>query len=159
MGGGHDEYYKKPHDDPLSSLVSVHGTCRYGPTEGEDMNSTRRVFLKAVGTAIANLMLSPYVYAQADSRRDHRPNVILILADDHRFDAMGFAGHPFLQTPHMDRMARDGVYLANAFVTTSLCSPSRASILTGLYAHNHAVIDNYNPVPTSLRFFPEYLQK
>jgi len=59
----------------------------------------------------------------------------------------------------MDRMAKEGVHLANAFVTTSLCSPSRASILTGLYAHNHRVVDNYNPVPTSLRFFPEYLQE
>jgi N-acetylglucosamine-6-sulfatase len=85
--------------------------------------------------------------------------VILVLTDDHRFDAMGFMGHPFLDTPHMDRMAREGVHLTNAFVTTSLCSPSRASILTGLYAHNHGVIDNYNPVPTGLKFFPEYLQE
>jgi len=58
----------------------------------------------------------------------------------------------------MNRMAREGVHLANAFVTTSLCSPSRASVLTGLYAHNHGVIDNYNPVSGKLRFFPEYLQ-
>ncbi|MGY8692968.1 MAG: sulfatase-like hydrolase/transferase, partial [Verrucomicrobiia bacterium] len=59
-------------------------------------------------------------------------NVIFILTDDHRYDAMGFMGHPFLKTPGLDRIAAEGVHLKNAFVTTSLCSPSRASILTGL---------------------------
>ncbi len=86
-------------------------------------------------------------------------NVIFILTDDHRWDAMGFLDHPFLETPSMDRMARDGLYAPYAFVTTSLCSPSRASILTGLYAHNHRVVDNYNPVDSSLVFFPQYLQR
>ena len=60
-------------------------------------------------------------------------NVVFFLTDDHRFDAMGFTGHPFLETPHLDSLASNGVHLKNAFVTTSLCSPSRASILTGLY--------------------------
>ena len=71
---------------------------------------------------------------------------------------MGFMGHPFLETPNLDYMAREGVHFGNAFVTTSLCSPSRASIITGLYAHNHGVVDNYHPVDSSLTFFPEYLQ-
>jgi len=115
--------------------------------------------MKAMGTGMASFALPSYIYCRENSRQNHRPNVIFILTDDHRFDAMGFMGHPFLETPHMDRMAKEGVHLTNAFVTTSLCSPSRASILTGLYAHNHGVIDNYNPVPASLRFFPEYLQK
>jgi len=85
-------------------------------------------------------------------------NVVLIVADDHRFDALGCAGHPFLKTPRLDELARGGAHLRNAFVTTSLCSPSRASILTGLYAHRHRVIDNNNPVPAGLTFFPQYLQ-
>ncbi len=85
-------------------------------------------------------------------------NIILILTDDHRYDAMGFMGHPFLETPNLDRLAKDGVHFANAFVTTSLCSPSRASILTGLYAHNHHVVDNYNPVREDLTFFPQRMQ-
>ena len=87
-----------------------------------------------------------------------RPNILVILTDDHRYDALGFLGHPFLKTPHMDRLAAEGVHFQNAYVTTSLCSPSRASILTGLYAHNHRVVDNYNPVGKSLTFFPELLQ-
>ncbi len=88
-----------------------------------------------------------------------RPNILVILTDDHRYDALGFLDHPFLETPHLDRIAREGAHLANAFVTTSLCSPSRASILTGLYAHNHRVVDNYNPIPEGLQFFPELLQE
>lgn len=59
----------------------------------------------------------------------------------------------------MDAMARNGVHLKNAFVTTSLCSPSRASILTGLYTFRHRVIDNNRLVPTGTLFFPQYLQK
>lgn len=86
-------------------------------------------------------------------------NAILILSDDHRYDALGFLGHPFLQTPHLDSLARNGAHLRNAMVTTALCSPSRASILTGLYTHRHRVIDNNRPVPPGVRFFPEYLQK
>lgn len=88
-----------------------------------------------------------------------RPNILVILTDDHRYDAMGFLGHPFLKTPHLDRLATEGVHFKNAYVTTSLCSPSRASILTGLYAHNHRVVDNYHPVSESLTFFPELLQR
>ncbi len=90
----------------------------------------------------------------------NRMNVIFILSDDHRYDFMGFTGKvPFLETPNMDRMATGGAHLQNAFVTTSLCSPSRASILTGLLSHRHQVVDNQSLVPDSITFFPEYLQK
>lgn len=105
------------------------------------------------------LILCLHSATQLASAEDSRPNVVLVLCDDHRWDAMSMMGHPFLKTPHMDRLAREGVHFENAFVTTSLCSPSRASILTGLFAHNHGVVDNYHPVDPSLTFFPQYLQK
>lgn len=87
------------------------------------------------------------------------PDIIFVLADDHRYDAMGCAGHPWVETPAMDRLAREGARFPKAMVTTSLCSPSRASILTGLYAHKHRVVDNYHPVAPDLVFFPQILQK
>ena len=87
-------------------------------------------------------------------------NIIFVLSDDHRYDAMGFLkGQEWLETPHMDRMAREGVYFRNAFVTTALCSPSRATILTGKYAHNHKIVDNNTPIPPGTVFFPKYLQE
>ena len=87
-------------------------------------------------------------------------NIIFILADDHRYDAMGFMNKvQGLQTPGMDRMAREGAHLQNAFVSTALCSPSRASILTGQYAHTHTVVDNDAPLPANLVFFPQYLKE
>lgn len=87
-------------------------------------------------------------------------NVIFILSDDHRYDFMGFMNKvPGLKTPNMDRLAKEGAHLENAFVCTSLCSPSRASILTGEYPHTHTIVDNNAPLPEGLIFFPEYLQK
>nr|ARR75637.1 acetylglucosamine-6-sulfatase [uncultured bacterium] len=73
---------------------------------------------------------------------------------------MGFMKKiPGLQTPGLDRMAREGAHIKNAFVSTALCSPSRASILTGQYAHTHTVVDNDAPLPANLKFFPQYLQQ
>ncbi|MGI4833099.1 MAG: sulfatase family protein [Janthinobacterium lividum] len=87
-------------------------------------------------------------------------NVVFILTDDHRYDFMGFTGKlPWLKTPNMDRLYQGGAHLKNAFVTTSLCSPSRASILTGQYSHVHKVVDNLAPVAPNTIFFPQYLQR
>ena len=87
-------------------------------------------------------------------------NIIFILTDDHRYDALGFLKtQTFIETPNLDKIASEGAYLPNAFVTTALCSPSRASILSGLYAHKHQVIDNNNPVSNKLIFFAQYLQQ
>lgn len=91
--------------------------------------------------------------------QDKKMNVVFVLCDDHRFDCLGAAGHPFLETPHIDALASQGAMLTHTYVTTSLCSPSRASILTGQYAHNHRVVDNYHPVDPSLVFFPQQMQK
>lgn len=85
------------------------------------------------------------VWAQAK-----RPNVILVITDDQRWDCLSCAGHPHLKTPHLDRLAREGIHFKNAFCTTSLCSPSRASILSGLYAHRHGVTNNFTDYPANL---------
>jgi len=88
---------------------------------------------------------------------DQRLNVIFVLTDDQRYDELAFL-NPVLHTPNMDALAREGVHFSNAFVTTSLCSPSRASILTGQMMHNHGVVDNNRPLPKGLKLFPKRLQ-
>jgi N-acetylglucosamine-6-sulfatase len=80
--------------------------------------------------------------ALAGPADDAPPNFVVVLVDDLRWDDLGIEGHPFVETPAIDRMAREGVRFRNAFATTPLCSPSRASILTGQYAHTHGIVDN-----------------
>jgi len=87
-----------------------------------------------------------------------QPNVIFVLTDDQRYDELGFM-NDIIETPNIDKMAAEGVHFKNAFVTTALCSPSRASILTGQYMHNHGVVDNNAPPRDGTIFFPSYLQK
>ncbi|MBI4873833.1 MAG: sulfatase [Acidobacteria bacterium] len=91
--------------------------------------------------------------------RAGKRNIVLILSDDHSYGHLGCTGHPWLRTPNLDRMAAGGVLFRNAFVTTSLCSPSRASILTGQYAHAHGVIGNDMDLPAGAATFPEFLQR
>ena len=101
------------------------------------------------------------VLALASPLAAQRRNIILILSDDHRYDFLGFMPQApaFLETPGLDRMAAGGAHLANAFVTTALCSPSRASIFTGQYAHRHGVVDNSSGIPPGTAFFPSRLQQ
>jgi arylsulfatase A-like enzyme len=88
-----------------------------------------------------------------------RPNIVFVLMDDMRWDLMACAGHRFLRTSNLDRIAREGARFANAFVCLSLCSPSRASFLTGLYSHVHGVLDNRTPLDYSrLTTLPQILQ-
>ncbi|MFC4700659.1 sulfatase [Glaciecola siphonariae] len=96
--------------------------------------------------------------SEQDKAHTTQQNVIFILTDDQRYDQLGFM-NPEIQTPNIDKLASEGVHFKNAFVTTSLCSPSRASILTGQYMHNHGVVDNNSSAKASSRFFPEYLQQ
>jgi N-acetylglucosamine-6-sulfatase len=90
-----------------------------------------------------------------------RPNIVVILMDDLRWDDLGCMGHPFVETPHIDRIAREGALFRNAFATTPLCSPSRASFLTGLYPRTHGVIDNVDRSAQSHRLvtFPLLLHQ
>ena len=90
-----------------------------------------------------------------------RPNVVVVLVDDLRWDEISCAGHPFVRTPHIDRVAYEGARFRNAFATTPLCSPIRASLLTGLYAHHHGIADNTDRSRQSHRLvtFPRILHE
>lgn len=89
---------------------------------------------------------------------DARPNVLVIITDDQRWDALSCPGHPLLKTPNLDRLAAEGARFANAFVTTSLCSPSRASMMSGRYAHRHGVLNNFTEYPDALPSYPKRLR-
>lgn len=84
-------------------------------------------------------------------------NVIFILVDDLRYDGLGFLQRG-IKTPNIDRLATGGSYFPNTRVTSSLCSPSRATILTGMTARNHGVVDNNQASEEGLTYFPKYLQ-
>jgi len=131
----------------------------------------RRRFLRAGGLGLAAMAASGCLSRLSEAADapasggaapgPQRRNILFILSDDHRWDFMSFMPQApaFLETPNMDRMAREGAHIANAFVSTSLCSPSRATVLTGQYMHHHRVVDNQRPVPPGTVFFPQYLQK
>ena len=90
-----------------------------------------------------------------------RPNIIVVVVDDLRWDELGVTGHPFLQTPNIDRLATDGAMFTNAFHSVPLCSPNRATILTGQYPSTHGIIDNVSRARAShgLKTFPQALQR
>jgi len=122
---------------------------------------TARVLFTSIAVFLALAMGHDHGMAFGEVKRTPPRNVILLVSDDHRYDFMGFMPQApsFLETPNLDRMAREGAHCLNAFVATSLCSPSRASILSGLYMHHHHVVDNQRPVPPGTVFFPQLLQQ
>jgi len=88
-----------------------------------------------------------------------QPNIILIIADDISWDDIGCYGNKGVHTPNLDRLARQGIRFTNAFVTSSSCSPSRSSIITGRYPHNTGAAELHTPLPAHLTYFPELLKK
>jgi arylsulfatase A-like enzyme len=120
---------------------------------------TRRDAIKKIGATAALAGLGLPALAEASGETRGKPNILFILTDDHRWDAFSCAGHPFIKTPNLDRIAQEGIRFENAFVTTSLCSPSRASFLTGQYAHAHGVVTNHTPWDNSNVTFIELLKK
>lgn len=106
------------------------------------------------------LMASEASFASGQAAQ--KPNVVLIIADDHRADWMGHKGNPFMVTPNLDRLAAEGISFENAFATSGVCSPSRASILTGRYAHRASapqIIWRNNSFLMTQKTFPQYLKQ
>lgn len=130
------------------------------------MKISRRALRKSLLGALSGLALlsgqTPLAAketARPTNTQVQRPrNIVFVLVDDLRYDGMGFL-QPRIRTPNIDRMAREGTYYPNAMVTSALCSPSRATILTGMTARNHGVVDNNHSTEAGLTFFPSYLQK
>lgn len=112
-------------------------------------------------TAVCLLALASPAFAQPAPAREapRRPNFLFLLTDDQRWDALGVvqreqgdrARFPWFETPHLDRLAAEGVRFRNAFVVNSLCSPSRAAFLTGRYNHDNGIVNNHTPLPEVTR--------
>src|SRR5215208_241562 len=100
----------------------------------------RRQFLAAGASAAA--LAAAGVRAADKASAPTRPNIVVIVVDDMRFDEYRAGGHPYLETPHIDALAAGGATFRNAYHTTPLCSPNRACILTGQYASRHGIVDN-----------------
>lgn len=131
---------------------------------GNEEGRSRRGALKAFTGFGATSLLAGCTDIRTLGASDRRPhNVVVVFSDDHRYDFLGFLDEPdtpaFLETPNMSRMARQGAHLSNAFVNTSLCGPSRATVLTGRHTHEHGVLTNKRPIPTVDETFPKRLQE
>src|SRR3954469_22459518 len=94
--------------------------------------------MKNIATSLLLLLLLISHFTQAQTK----PNIVIIISDDHAFQAIGAYGSKLMPTPNIDRIAKEGVLFNRAYVTNSLCGPSRAVILTGKYSHKNGFIDN-----------------
>ncbi|HQR09597.1 MAG TPA: sulfatase-like hydrolase/transferase, partial [Gemmatales bacterium] len=104
---------------------------------------------------VALLFMLPQI-----AKATEKPNFVIMMCDDQRFNAMSCAGNTIIKTPNMDRLAAEGMYFKNMFVTNSLCAPSRATLLTGLYSHANGVTDNFGKnVSANIKMLPEYLHE
>lgn len=123
--------------------------------------SQRTQYLVTLTRCCVALLAASAFVAASFAAPAARPNIVFVLVDDLRWDDLGAAGHPFVKTPHLDRVAKEGVLFRNAFATTVICSPSRANILTGLHTHAHGIIDNTDRSAAShkLATFPQALQR
>lgn len=88
-----------------------------------------------------------------------RPNILLIMSDQHRFDCMGAYGNQEIKTPHLDELSAESVVYENSFCAAPVCTPSRYSLMTGLYPHQHQGYSNHSTIPAGIETFPRILQK
>ncbi|MEM7314486.1 MAG: sulfatase-like hydrolase/transferase, partial [Planctomycetota bacterium] len=105
----------------------------------------------------ATLAVASWAIAQTASA-SRPPNIVLIIADDMNWDDCGAYGHPSIRTPNIDRLADEGLLFQHAYLTTSSCSPSRASIITGKYPHNTGAEQLHWPIPKGSVTFVEKLK-
>jgi N-sulfoglucosamine sulfohydrolase len=111
--------------------------------------------MKPLRTALLTCLLSAAFLASAATR----PNFVLFIADDISWNDLGCYGHPTLQTPHIDAMARNGLRFNQAYLTISSCSPSRCSLITGRYPHNTGAPELHTSLPDGQPLFPRLLRE
>lgn len=132
-------------------------------TKGESKGALVRGIVRAALAFLTCALLLSGGLCPAASARAGRPNIVFVITDDQRWDSLGVTGHPYARTPNIDRLAREGALFTNFFATTPLCSPSRASFLTGQYARAHKVTNNdrvgLDAISHTLVTFPRRLRE
>ena len=113
---------------------------------------------KVIQVIVGVLFLFP-ITTKAQRSKTKRPNIIFIMSDDHAYQAISAYDDKLIQTPNIDRLAKEGMLFTNASVTNSICAPSRATILTGKHTHINGKIDNYFPFDTTQVTFPQIFKK
>jgi N-acetylglucosamine-6-sulfatase len=103
---------------------------------------TRRLRLILGVTVLVTGACEPHGRSRTVTAQGPRPNIVVVVIDDLRWDEFGAAGHPFVQTPNIDRLVAEGAWFTNAFHAVPLCSPNRASMLTGQFPSRHGIVDN-----------------
>jgi arylsulfatase A-like enzyme len=101
-------------------------------------------------TAAVLLLVILVTAGAAPAATERPPNVVLIISDDQGWTDYGFMGHPHIATPHLDRLAAEGLAFTRGYVPSSLCRPSLASIITGLHPYQHRLVGNDPPPPPDL---------
>ena len=119
----------------------------------------RRQFLKISALSIGTFSLSACANNPVKTRQKRRPNIVLIIGDDISDADFGCYGHPNIRTPNVDKLAADGLRFTNTYLTTSQCSPTRCSIITGRYPHNTGAPELHTPLPEGQVMFPAILKK
>ena len=108
---------------------------------------------------IAVLMMFFSCAGNKEEAPKKRPNILFIMSDDHAYQAISAYDSKLIQTPNIDRLAKEGMLFTNASVTNSICAPSRATILTGKHTHINGKIDNLMPFDTTQVTFPQIFQE
>lgn len=118
------------------------------------MKKSLSIYIAIIGTVL--------LYACSETtpeKKEKRPNIVFIMSDDHAYQAISAYETTLIQTPNIDRVAKEGMLFTNASITNSICAPSRAVILTGKHSHMNGKIDNISPFDTTNTTFPMLLQK
>jgi len=121
-----------------------------------DSQMTRREFLRTAAATTATVALGRWADGSADP--EHKPNLVFVFADQMRAQAMGCMGNTQVLTPHLDKLAKQGILFTDAISCQPVCTPYRAQLMTGRYGHTTGVIHNDIRVPDKERLLPEIMK-
>lgn len=143
----------------LKEIVVIFCFRKTKPTDMNRLNSLTRLLMIFLGASF--LLVGCNAKKEQEASKEapkKRPNIIFMMSDDHAYQAISAYSDKLINTPNIDRIAKEGMLFSNACVTNSICAPSRAVILTGKHSHLNGKVDNHFPFDTTQVTFPQILQ-